>query len=68
MSRLTLWIIVLGAVLVSAITALALLAIYLAPPSLSDLVGPQLGVGFLLGGCSLALVFLIGDWWDDDEP
>jgi hypothetical protein len=46
MSRLTLWIIVLGAVLVSAITALSLLAIYLAPPSLSDLVGPQFGVGF----------------------
>jgi hypothetical protein len=58
MSRLTLWIIVLGAVLGSAITALSLLAIYLAPPSLSDLVGPQFGVGFFCSaGAHLLLSF-----------
>jgi hypothetical protein len=63
MKRLALWIIV----LVSNVTVLSLLAIYRAPPSLSDFVGPQFAVGFLLGGSSLALVFLIGDWWDGDE-
>lgn len=64
MKRLARWMVVLIVTIESVTAVLSLLAIYRTPLSLSDLVEPQFALGFLCGGCALALIFLIGDWWD----
>jgi len=49
------------------VTALGLLAIYRTPPSIGDLIGAPFAFGFIAGGTSLALIFLVGDWADERD-
>ena len=68
MRRLSRWIVLVVAAMTLIVTALALLAIYRTSLSIGDLIGAQFALGFIAGGSSLALVFLIGDWADERDP
>lgn len=67
MRRVSRWIELVAAAVTLIVTALALLAIYRAPLSIGDLIGAQFALGFIAGGGSLALIFLVGDWADERD-
>jgi hypothetical protein len=50
------------------VATLGLLAIYRTPPSIYDLIGAPFALGFIAGGSSIALIFLVGDWFDERDP
>ena len=64
MTRLLRWIVLSISIVTFVAAVFSLLVIYRTPVSLNHLAGAQFALGFLLGGCLLALIFLIGDWID----